>query len=298
MGRGKAAKTLRTEAAIFEIVAERAPITVRGVCYALFTRGLIPDMSRKETNRISGILTDLRETRELDWRMIVDGSRAVDRTTVWNNPSEIINAAVRTYRRDYWQEQPVLVEVWAEKSTVQGVLAPVLNEYGVTFRVMKGFGSFTAVRQAAEDSLDIPADRDGIILYIGDRDPSGMRMSEVDLPSRLDRYGSRWEFKRIAVTEDDTPGLPHFDAATKANDSNYQWFVDRYGSRCWELDAIDPNTLRQRVREQIEARLDLSAWEHAKYIEQAEVDSMRDFHAAWKNSISGQAQKYLGTRED
>ena len=39
--RGKAAATVAIEASILEIVAERAPITVRGIAYALFTRGLI-----------------------------------------------------------------------------------------------------------------------------------------------------------------------------------------------------------------------------------------------------------------
>jgi hypothetical protein len=43
--RGKAPATLALERAILAIVAERAPITVRGVCYALFVCKLIPDMS-------------------------------------------------------------------------------------------------------------------------------------------------------------------------------------------------------------------------------------------------------------
>ena len=36
--RGKARETLVLERAILDIVEERAPITVRGVCYALFVR--------------------------------------------------------------------------------------------------------------------------------------------------------------------------------------------------------------------------------------------------------------------
>jgi hypothetical protein len=49
--RGKAASTLMLERAIVTIVDERNPITVRGVCYALFTQGLIPDMSVNSTGR-------------------------------------------------------------------------------------------------------------------------------------------------------------------------------------------------------------------------------------------------------
>ncbi len=280
-GRGKSSATLRFEEAILAIVAERSPITVRGVCYALFTRGLIRSMATNETGRVSRVMTDMRESGALDWTQIVDGSRAVERVSAWRDPSSIINAAVRGYRRNYWQDQPYLVEVWSEKSTVQGVLAPVLNEFGVTFRVMKGFGSFTAVRQAAEDSLRIDDGQQGVVLYLGDRDPSGMFMSEVDLPARLDRYDSEWTFERIAVQEFDTPGMPSFDVASKTSDNRASWYLDRYGSRCYELDAMNPNDLRERVTEQIETYLDLPAWERSKDVERAEVVSMHEFHSAW-----------------
>ena len=287
--RGKSIQTTIIEQAIIGIVEERHPITVRGVCYALFTRGLLDSMAVGQTGKVSRIMTEMRETGALDWTLIVDGSRAVDRVGIWDSPSQIIDAAVSRYRRNYWQEQPTLVEVWSEKSTVQGVLGPVLNEFGATFRVMKGFGSFTAVRQAAEDSLDIPADRAAVALYIGDRDPSGLYMSEVDLPRRLERYGSSWQFERIAVLETDTRDLPSFDASTKAGDVRHDWYVERYGRKCWELDAIDPVVLRQRVREQIETRLDLIAWERAKEIETVEVASMKRFHRAWERSLTGAA---------
>ena len=98
---------------------------------------------------------------------------------------------------------------------MQGVLAPVLDDLGVTFRVMKGFGSFTAVMQAAEDATRHAA-KATVALYIGDWDPTGLYMSEVDLPERLERYGGQRKLKRIAIVKADTRRLPHFDVATKA----------------------------------------------------------------------------------
>ena len=288
--RGKAAATLELEAAIRGIVRERHPLTVRGVCYALFTAGLIPEMSTGSTQRVSRVMTAMRETNALDWTLIVDGSRAVERINAWRDPCSLIRAAVQQYRRDYWQDQPTLVEVWSEKSTVQGVLAPVLDEFGVTFRVMKGFGSFTAVRQAAEDSLDLPDDRDAIALYLGDWDPSGLYMSEVDLPRRLERYGSSWDFKRIALVRDDLKRLPHFPAATKASDARARWYASATSadpSMCWELDAMDPNDLRARVRDAVTGYIDADAWRHAVQIERTEVESMKHFHAAWNGRLGG-----------
>lgn len=280
--RGKSGSTLILERGIHEIVHERSPITVRGVAYALFVRNLIPSMESNETHKVSRIMTEMRESGALDWHLIVDDSRPVDRANRWDNPDEIIASTVNQYRRDYWQDQATLVEVWSEKSTVQGVLQPVLDEFGVTFRVIRGFGSFTSLRSAAADSICIDQRKEAVVLYLGDHDPSGLYMSEVDIPKRLERYGSRWTFLRIAVLPDDTANLPSFNAATKKKDTRFKWYVSRYGLKCWELDAIDPNDLRSRVQEQIETRLNLLKWEHAKAIEAAEMESMREFHATWK----------------
>lgn len=286
--RGKAASTLELESHILTIVNERKPITVRGVCYALFTRGLIADMSIGSTQKISRVMTEMRECGTLDWTHIVDGVRVVERQSRWDSTSALINAAVQQYRRDYWQDQPTLVELWSEKSTVQGVLAPVLQEFGVTFRVMKGFGSFTAVRQAAEDSLYV--DRPAVALYLGDWDPSGLYMSDADLPRRLERYGSAWNFERIALCREDLDQLPSFRTDSKANDARVQWYMKHTTAdplRCWELDAMDPNELRERVSDAILSYIDAAAWNHAIRIEREEVASMRQFHAAWNARLGG-----------
>ena len=84
---------------------------------------------------------------------------------MWNEPSEIIKIAVQSYRRNYWQDQAHNVEIWSEKGTVGGVLAGILNEYGVTFWVMKGFGSATALHVVTQLSrLGKPL----TVFYIGD----------------------------------------------------------------------------------------------------------------------------------
>ena len=89
----------------------------------------------------------------------------------------------RSYRKDFWDQQPVRVEVWSEKGTIRGVLKPVLDHYAVGFRVMHGFASATAVNDVAEaaDARGRPL----VALYVGDYDPSGLYMSERDLPQRL-----------------------------------------------------------------------------------------------------------------
>lgn len=289
-GRGKARATIELIEACQEILAEIQPASVRAVCYRLFTMGLIPDMGKNSTNKVSKQLVWAREQGRIPWEWVVDETRDAERVGTWSDPGAIIAAAVRGYRRDYWQDQPYRVEVWSEKGTVRGTIAPVLDELGVTFRVMHGFASATTVNTIADES--IACTRPFIALYIGDFDPSGMFMSEVDLPERMGRYGGLVTIDRIALQHFDLGGLPHFDVTTKSGDARYSWFVKRHGKRCWELDAMSPNLLRERVRESIFEYIDLAAWDRAVSVERAEVESMRQFHAEWKRHISGPAAKY------
>jgi hypothetical protein len=120
------------------------------------------------------------------------------------------------------------------------------------------------------------------VLYVGDWDPSGLCMSEHDLPERLRRYeGGHVTLKRIALTQAQLPGLPGFPASDKAKDPRYGWFTRNYGHECWELDALDPNILRQCVREQIEVQIEPEAWARCKNTERAESESLRSIMKCW-----------------
>lgn len=55
---------------------------------------------------------------------------------------------------------------------------------------------------------------------------------------------------------------------------------------------MSPNDLRERVRAVIEAHIEKPAWDRAIEVERSEVESMRQFHKAWKQRISGPATKY------
>jgi hypothetical protein len=173
------------------------------------------------------------------------------------------------------------VEVWSEKGTVRGVLRPVLDEYGVGFRVLHGFGSATEVYGIAESD-------DGrrlIALYVGDYDPSGLFMSDHDLPQRLERYqGYHVVLRRIALVRHQLAGLPSFPATDKRKDPRYRWFADNYGRQCWELDALDPNVLRDCVEGHIAVLIEPTAWDRCKMVEDAERQSLEGFMESWKAS--------------
>jgi hypothetical protein len=273
-----ARKSLDLIEAMYAITEATQPITGRGVGYKLFTQGLIPSMGRADMQRVYRLLKEARERDDIPWSWIVDETRELERTPSWDDPADFVRTVSRAYRRDFWLQQPSCVEVWSEKGTVRGVLAPVLDKNGVGFRAVHGFSSATTAYEVCNDDTDRPL----IILYVGDYDPSGMFMSESDLPARFSKYGGdHITLKRIALTFGQTAGLPSFPARDKKKDPRYKWFVEHYGKKCWELDALDPNDLRDIVELAIQGEIDPVAWKRCAIVEEAEKKSLRTVLDRW-----------------
>ena len=208
----------------------------------------------------------------------VGEARALERCSTWDDPADYARCVTRSYRLDFWNQRPVRCEGWSEKGTVRGVLAPVLDQYAVGFRVMHGYSGATAVYDVAQDDDG----RELIALYVGGYGPSGMFRSDADLPARLFDYGGDLvTITRIALTREHVTGLPSFLATDKRKDPRYEWFCSHYGKRCWELDAMDQDDLRDCVGQEIEKLIGPVAWRRCEVLNKAEQESLRTILEEW-----------------
>jgi len=251
-------------------------------------------MAKSNTNKVGHILVQGRERGIVEWQNIVDETRSFERPAMWDNLADFSASVARWYRRDIWASMPYNVQVWSEKATVGGVIRPVTEHYGVPFLAVHGFGSATALHDTAAASA---ADRRHlVILYVGDCDPSGRFMSDVDLPGRLQRYGGEAIISRIALVGADLPELPSFKA--KPSDTRYKWYRARFGDDAYELDALDPGILRDRVQSAIEAYIDQDMWERMQIVESAELATVKRVAHALRadSSFPGSPQKNQGCR--
>jgi len=283
--RGKSDKSIHLILAARIILEEIHPSSVRGVCYQLFNRKLIADMSKNSTNRVSRQLLWAREQGIIPWKWIVDETRAPEGHPGWDDPEAFADYAQSVYRRDLWAEQQRLVMVVSEKGTVRGIVKPITDAYHVQFLPMHGYGSATAAHDLAELSLHLPEHTKLHILYVGDYDPSGMQMFE-DLTQRVsERYGGSAEVARIALTREDVESgkLPSFPVASKLKDPRFKWWHRQgYGDSCWELDALSPVVLRQRVDRHLSDLVrDQAAWHRAARVQEVERESMVGFLNTW-----------------
>jgi hypothetical protein len=272
--RGLGVRTIAIREAAKEILAEIQPATVRAVCYRLFVQNLIPEMTKIEVDKVGRQLVTLREESTIPWEWVVDETRAVERVACWPDFASHFDDFLAEHALDPWANQPQRVIIVSEKGTVRGTLQPILSDLKVPMLVAHGYSSATAAHDLAVRSRC--HDRPLKILYVGDHDPSGMHMSEIDLPGRLTRYGGNVEIERVAITQADMASLPDFSANDKIKNPIRLWYLRTHGDRCVELDAMPPPVLRDRVRAAVLAHVELDAWAESAAREEEEIDRLAD----------------------
>jgi hypothetical protein len=243
------------------------PMTLRQVHYRLVGRGdTTYENTRGDYNQLSKWLVRHRLEGVISWEWIEDRLRVPRRVQMWAGLPDFIDAVRRSYRKDVWEDQPDYLEVWLEKDALSGIFESVVDPYGVTLNVGRGFDSATSIKGAA-DRFET---RDGAqVLYFGDFDPSGEDMVR-SLRERLLEHGSEPEIVKCALNFEDIERYDLPPDFTKTTDTRRAAFVARYGDVAVELDALPINALRERIDVEVRNRLDLEILERTKAQEQSD----------------------------
>ncbi len=242
-------------------------LTIRQIYYRLVSPPfqIFPN-NLKSYKAFDRHLTRARENYAVDWRAIEDRRRNTiggEPKLTFESPQEYIEWLLQDiqdntyYDKLYWAEQPKSVEVWIEKEALGTLALQACKEYKVIVFPSVGYSSFTKIMEAI---TRFPKNKETVILYFGDHDPSGIDMGR-DLTSRLENYGAEdFELRRIALTIDQVQQLGLASNPTKIADSRAPSYVEQFGDACWELDAVPPNLLQQWVRDAVESEVDDVAW--------------------------------------
>jgi len=169
------------DAALLTIAAAEKPTSVRGMYYMAMGAGLIDkDAQAKRNNymRVQRRLLQMRRDGRMPYSWITDGSRTIYGYDRFADEDDFSAYAANIYRKDYWLESPVRVEVWVEKDAMAGKLKPVVrDEYGLDLYVSRGFASETYLQEAG---AHIRSDgRPTYVYLLTDFDASGMGIAET-----------------------------------------------------------------------------------------------------------------------
>ncbi|MBA7480313.1 hypothetical protein ES707_15764 [subsurface metagenome] len=260
---GKHAKTLKLIEIAKEILAELHPMTVRQVYYQLVSRQVIKN-NRGQYQAVSNALVSARREGLIPWEWIEDRLRRPHHVSMWSGLSDFSETCRQAYRRDVWDTQPDYLEVWLEKDALSGIFEEVLNPYGVTFNVGRGYDGWDSIHNAATRFMD--KDSDVTVLYFGDFDPSGEDMVR-SLIKRLASLGCQPEIVKCALTHDDILRYDLPPDFAKKTDTRTAAFIDKHGDISVELDALPPGVLRERLEDEVSSRMDLAALKRIKMLE-------------------------------
>jgi hypothetical protein len=237
-------------------------LTLRQLFYQFVSRDIIENTERSY-KRLGSIINDARLAGLIDWEAITDRTRSLRKNQHWENPGEIIKAAAQSFRHDLWRQQPYRVEVWIEKDALVGVIENVCTRMDVPFFSCRGYTSQSEMWVAAQRLCEwVDMGQQPVILHFGDHDPSGHDMSR-DITDRLELFGVKPEFKRIALNYDQIEQYNPPPNPAKITDSRAKSYIKTYGRNSWELDALEPQVIVDLIEEEISQYIEEETWKLA-----------------------------------
>lgn len=241
-------------------------LTLRQLYYQLVSRDIISNNLR-EYAKLSGLLTKGRMAGVVDWDVIEDRLRVPFMPYHCDDIPDSIKDTVDQYCLPRQRNQPVHIEVWVEKDALSGVLRPVTSKYGVYLMVNRGYSSTTAMHDAFRRIAEaIQNDQTAVILYLGDHDPSGIDMIR-DIKERVDSFFGRivpdsvFKVDRIALTQQQIAQYDPPPNPAKLTDPRADWYIKKYGTTCWEVDALTPPVLHKLVEDNVKSLMDLDMYD-------------------------------------
>lgn len=253
-------------------------LTLRQLYYQFVARDLMGN-TVKNYGKLGRTINDARLCGLIDWDVIVDRTRNLQGNSHWSGIGSVLRSAARSYRINLWVGQPFAVEVWIEKDALIGVIERTCEQMDVPYYACRGYVSASEMWAAGERIWLRCAEDESqrtIVLHLGDHDPSGIDMTR-DLQQRLDMFTNHMGIvtvRRIAlnmaqIIEINPPPNP-----AKETDTRFKEYREKYGDRCWELDAIEPAEINKLIQDHVTQIADMELIEQRRGQQQEEREAL------------------------
>ena len=232
---------------------------------------------------VTDLLTRLRLDGSIPFEAIEDETRPV---IIWDTHRHVrtfidkeLDNFLSNYWRDLLQSQSNHVELLVEKNTVASALRKVAAKYTLPMTSGRGYSSLPP-RKAMVDRFRASGKEKLIVVVAADFDPEGQDIPNafgLSLRDDFDIEPDRLVIVKAALTYQQTQELDlHEGQFAKEDSARYQRFVDAYGERCWELEAVPTDTLREIVEATIQRTIDMDSFRREVKIQRQEQQELDD----------------------
>jgi len=281
------------------------PTSDRKVFYLLLN---IPGLLRNDVTKtpfqnndhsyqdVTDLLTRLRLDGSIPFDAIEDETRPV---IIWKTHRSVgtfieeqIEDFLGGYSRDLLQSQPNHIELLVEKNTVAAVLEDIASKYTIPMTSGRGYSSLPP-RKGMVDRFRASGCEKLVVIVVSDFDPEGQDIPNAFGLSLRDDFGvepDKLVIIKAALTHHQTQDMDIPDGRSgkeKGEGSRYKKFVDAYGEKFWELEAVPNDTLCEIVENTIKRTIDLKAFLREVEIERDEQVDLVESRRRVRDVLSG-----------
>ena len=242
------------------------PMTVRQVFYQATVRGIVGKLEVGYT-KVQTDLVQMRRAGVLPYDWLADNTRWQRKPDTFTSVQQALEETARFYRKALWADADAYVEVWLEKDALAGVVYPITSKYDAPLMVARGYASLSFLHSAAEyiNTLDVPTH----VYHFGDFDPSGVNAGEKIEQTLMEMApDAEIHFECVAVTLQQIRAWDLPTRPTKKTDTR----AKKFGDVSVELDAIEPDALRDLVEKVIQRHLPAHQFRILKEAEESEQE--------------------------
>ena len=269
-----------------EYVEEGFMLTLRQLYYQMVARDIIEN-TVNSYKRLGSIVNDARLAGLVDWSALEDRTRNLKGLRHWEGPEDAIESATRAYALDKWEGQSHRPEIWVEKEALAGVIERAAVDNDLNYLSCRGYMSASEMYESAQRIFKRRRHehQKTVIIYLGDHDPSGLDMSDNDIPGRFKVFFDKWnagrssahalEIRRVALNFDQVQQYDPPPNPAKETDSRFAAYQEQFGDESWELDALPPTTLLEIIQEAVDEFKDFDMYRERELEEAADRETLK-----------------------
>lgn len=179
--------------------------------------------------------------------------------------------------------QKYMLELWCEKSTMNDILLPLCQDYGMNLVIGEGELSITAVNKLMDRIEEVG--KPTRIFYISDFDPAGECMP-VSIARKIEFLASQRDItediklKQLVLTPEQCREYKLPRTPIKLTEKRAAGFEERHGAGATELDALEavyPGKFKKIIEQEVLNYIDIDAWNKAVELNQQVKAKVRGF---------------------